>query len=187
MPLLPEQLFVRFIDRYGLCKADVMVLTEEKGIALFFDTLCQATTHYKAAANWMMGPVKSWLNEHKESIEHFPLTPVLLAQVVEMVVQGELSFGLASTTLFLKLIENQGGNPRDLAKQLGLLQVDNQAQLATWIKEALACYPEKVIEYRNGKKGVVALFMGEVMRLSKRKAHPRKAMVQLKEALEKPK
>jgi aspartyl-tRNA(Asn)/glutamyl-tRNA(Gln) amidotransferase subunit B len=32
-----------------------------------------------------------------------------------------------------------------------------------------------VAEYRNGKKGIAGLFMGEIMKLSKGKADPKKA------------
>ena len=44
--------------------------------------------------------------------------------------------------------------------------------------------PEKVIEYRNGKSGLLGLFMGEVMKLSKGKADPKVANDLVKKALE---
>jgi aspartyl-tRNA(Asn)/glutamyl-tRNA(Gln) amidotransferase subunit B len=45
--------------------------------------------------------------------------------------------------------------------------------LESFIQQALDKYPQKVEEYRNGKKGVVGLFMGEVMKLSGGKADPK--------------
>ena len=36
-------------------------------------------------------------------------------------------------------------------------------------------YPDKVKEYHNGKKGVVGLFMGEIMKKSKGKINPQDA------------
>ena len=33
----------------------------------------------KSAANWMLGPVKSWQNENNEEIGRFPVTPEKLA------------------------------------------------------------------------------------------------------------
>lgn len=49
----------------------------------------------------------------------------------------------------------------------------------------MAKYPEKVTEYKNGKVSLVGLFMGEIMKLSKGKADPKKATQMLKEALDK--
>ncbi|MFM2307706.1 MAG: hypothetical protein RLZZ367_2375, partial [Bacteroidota bacterium] len=34
-------------------------------------------------------------------------------------------------------------------------------------------YPEKVAEYRSGRVGLLGLFVGEVMKLSKGKADPK--------------
>jgi aspartyl-tRNA(Asn)/glutamyl-tRNA(Gln) amidotransferase subunit B len=34
-------------------------------------------------------------------------------------------------------------------------------------------YPDKVKEYQSGKKGLIGLFIGEVMKLSKGKADPK--------------
>jgi len=48
----------------------------------------------------------------------------------------------------------------------------------------LAAFPDKVEEYKGGKKGILGLFMGEVMRLSGGKADPKKINQMLREALE---
>ena len=53
------------------------------------------------------------------------------------------------------------------------------------MEEAIAKYPEKVLEYKAGKKGLIGLFMGEVMKLSKGKADPKIANQLVREALEK--
>ena len=43
------------------------------------------------------------------------------------------------------------------------------------LKEAISKYPEKVVEYKKGKKVIVTMFMGEVMKRSKGKADPKLA------------
>ena len=44
--------------------------------------------------------------------------------------------------------------------------------------------PQKVAEYKNGKTGLVGLFMGELMKLSKGKADPKTANQLLVKTLE---
>jgi aspartyl-tRNA(Asn)/glutamyl-tRNA(Gln) amidotransferase subunit B len=51
------------------------------------------------------------------------------------------------------------------------------------VKQAIAKYPDKVIEYKNGKVSLLGLFMGDVMKLSKGKADPKVATELLKEIL----
>ena len=41
------------------------------------------------------------------------------------------------------------------------------------INQVIDKYPDKVEEYRAGKKGLMGLFIGEVMKLSKGKADPK--------------
>ena len=57
--------------------------------------------------------------------------------------------------------------------------------LQDFVQQALEKYPEKVEEYKNGKKGLIGLFMGEVMKLSRGKADPKIANKLVREALEK--
>ena len=56
-------------------------------------------------------------------------------------------------------------------------------QLQAWVDQALAAYPEKIEEYRSGKKGLIGLFMGEVMKYSRGSADPKKASALLREKL----
>jgi aspartyl-tRNA(Asn)/glutamyl-tRNA(Gln) amidotransferase subunit B len=54
-----------------------------------------------------------------------------------------------------------------------LLQTGTTDDIEKWIDEVLANHPEKVAEYKKGKKGLLGLFMGEVKKLSKGKADPK--------------
>ncbi len=72
----------------------------------------------------------------------------------------------------------------DIATRLNLLQSSDTSEIAVWVEQALAKMPEKVTEYRKGKKGLIGLFVGEVKRLSKGKADPRLTNQLLLEKLE---
>jgi aspartyl-tRNA(Asn)/glutamyl-tRNA(Gln) amidotransferase subunit B len=60
-----------------------------------------------------------------------------------------------------------------IAEELNLLQSSDEGMIAELVEQALAKFPEKVAEYRAGKKGLLGLFVGEVMKLSKGKADPK--------------
>jgi aspartyl-tRNA(Asn)/glutamyl-tRNA(Gln) amidotransferase subunit B len=57
---------------------------------------------------------------------------------------------------------------------LNLAQDANQDEIDLLIDGVLQRFPEKVEEYKNGKTGLLGMFVGEVMKLSKGKADPRK-------------
>ena len=65
------------------------------------------------------------------------------------------------------------------------IKESNNVQLNYYIQEAISKYPNKVDEFKSGKKGIIGLFMGEVMKLSKGKADPKVANELLKKELKK--
>ena len=184
LPALPQELHRKFTEDYKLSEYDASILTDTKPIALYFDELTKHTANFKAAANWMNGPVKSFLNERALEMEAFPLKPEQIAELIEMVESGKVSYSVASQKVYPALLENPLDSPLGLAEKNNWLQEGDNDSLNEWIKAAIAKYPEKVTEYKSGKTGLVGLFMGEVMKLSQGKADPKAANQLVKEALE---
>ncbi|HAD97018.1 MAG TPA: Asp-tRNA(Asn)/Glu-tRNA(Gln) amidotransferase GatCAB subunit B [Cryomorphaceae bacterium] len=184
LPPLPKELFNKYRE-LGLNEYDASLLTESKEVALYFENLISHTGNYKAAANWIMGPVKSYLNDKAMHIEAFPITAEKIAQLIEMVDAGKVSNSAASGEMFRALIENPDQDPATLAKEMNLIQESDAGALMEHVHAALAKYPEKVEEYKAGKKGLLGLFMGEVMKLSGGKADPKVASKLVQQELEK--
>jgi aspartyl-tRNA(Asn)/glutamyl-tRNA(Gln) amidotransferase subunit B len=183
LPELPETLYGKYTETLGLPAQDAIVLTEEKPLSDYFNALIKETPHTKAAANWLLGPVKSWLNENSTEIDFFPVTAAQLAAVIDLVQSGVVNFSTASARLLPELIAEPVANVKDLATQLNILQEDNQDLLEIWVSEVITKMPEKVKEYQKGKKGLIGLFVGEVKKLSKGKADPKKVTALLEEKL----
>lgn len=173
MPSLPNELYTKYVKEFGLSAYDAQVLTDTKEIALYFEELCSKTTNYKGASNWIMGPVKSCLNELSLQITQFPLSTDALAEVMKLVDEGKLSFSVASQRLFPELVKNADKDPLILAEEMNLIQDSNTDNLGPLVDEVLADFPDKVEAYKRGKKGLIGMFMGEVMKRSKEKADPK--------------
>ena len=56
-------------------------------------------------------------------------------------------------------------------------------QINTLCEEVLADYPDKVNNYRLGKKALIGLFLGEVMKRSKGQINPTDAIKNLQKLL----
>lgn len=172
LPKLPKELLATYLE-FGLNEYDANLLIETKEIALYFEELIKHTQNFKAAANWIMGSIKSYMNEKAITIEEFPLKPVVIAQLIQLVENGKVSNSAATGDLFKALIEQPTISPDALAIEMNLIQESDSDALAELVDTVLAKYPEKVEEYKSGKKGLLGLFMGEVMKLSKGKADPK--------------
>lgn len=185
MPALPAELYKKYVEELKLSEYDASILTESKSIAMYFEDLIQHTKNTKAAANWMMGEIKSYLNAKAMEMEDFPIAPAQIATLIQLVDDSKISNTVASQKLFPLLIENSSKDPLTIAKENNWIQESNQDTLQEFVQAALAKYPTKVEEYKNGKKGVLGLFMGEVMKMSQGKADPKVTNQLVREALEK--
>lgn len=173
IPALQEERMKQYISQWQLPEYDAQVLTEEKEIADYFESIVNHTPAYKSASNWMLGPVRSWLNENNREIRDFPLPPATIAALVQLVDAGKVSFSAASSRLFNYLLQHPAEQPEQAAIVQNLIQESDVSSLEPLINEVLLKYAEKVNEYKKGKKGVLSLFVGEVMKRSKGKADPR--------------
>ena len=166
-------MFQKFIIHYGLPAADATLLTENREDAAWFEELCRHTANFKSAANWLMGPVRAWLNESGREIGEFPIAPAQLARLMALVDESRVSHTTASQRLFPELLAQPAADPLRLAEALNVLQQSNSDSIQALIDEVLAAWPAKVKEYRQGKKGLLGLFVGEVMKKSGGKADPK--------------
>ena len=183
LPELPETLFEKYTSTLGLPAQDAEVLTEEKALSDYFNILVKETPHVKAAANWLLGPVKSWLNGQNADITALPLAPAQLAAVIEIVQSGAVSFSAASSTLLPALVQQPSADAKALAASLNLVMDSNEDELESWVNEVLTAMPDKVKEYQKGKKGLIGLFVGEVKKRSRGKADPKKTTALLESRL----
>jgi len=175
MPALPRELYDKYVHEYNLSTYDAHVLTDSKDIAMYFEQVCKLTKNYKAASNWMMGPVKSYLNDLTLSAGDFPISPAILVELMNLVEENKVSFSIASQRVFPELLKNPSKSALAVAQQLNVIQDSNHDSIIPIIEEVLKEFPAKVEEYKNGKKGILGLFMGEVMKRSKGKADPKVA------------
>ena len=176
IPELPAEKVKRYLESFsGLTSYDAAVIAEEKAFAGYFEQLVElvGTAKAKSAANWMLGPIKSYLNESGVSIEKFSITPPSVAKLITLIEEGKLNFSTASSRVFAELLLNPGKDPLQVAQELNLVQDSDESTVENWVNEVLTKMPDKVAEYKKGKKGLIGLFVGEVKKLSKGKADPK--------------
>jgi aspartyl-tRNA(Asn)/glutamyl-tRNA(Gln) amidotransferase subunit B len=184
LPSLPEELNQKFQSEFSLSEYDAAQLSDDKGTADYFLAVTGFTQNYKAVSNWLTGPIRQYLNEHQSEINEFALTPASLAELIKLIDNGKVNFSIASSKIFPALMNDTGKSPLQIATELNLLQVSDSSEIDNWVNDVIAKMPEKVTEYRKGKKGLIGLFVGEVKKLSKGKADPKVVTKLLEEKLQ---
>ena len=173
LPAMPEQRVATYIDQFGLTAYDAQQLTEDKTLSDLFDELADSTAHKKQLANFLIGPIRSYLNTKGAGWESVSITKENWDQLLTLVANGKIAFSAAAQHMLPVLLENGEASPLQVAQDLNLIQDAGQDEVIAWVTQVLESMPDKVDEYKKGKKGLIGLFVGEVKKISKGKADPK--------------
>jgi aspartyl-tRNA(Asn)/glutamyl-tRNA(Gln) amidotransferase subunit B len=131
----------------------------------------------RAASKWL-DPVRAYMNDNGISDTESPQTFIDAKKLRDLAVYVEftdlIDFSTAKSKLFPELINNFSEETTwEVIERLGLLERTESSEIDVLIEEVFSKYPDKVLEHKSGKKNLVGLFMGEIMRSGKVKANPK--------------
>ncbi|NQD65907.1 Asp-tRNA(Asn)/Glu-tRNA(Gln) amidotransferase subunit GatB [Bacillus haikouensis] len=170
IPELPDARKKRYIEDLGLPAYDAMVLTLTKEMSDFFEETVSEGADAKLASNWLMGEVSAYLNAQQKELHDIKLTPAGLAGMIELIEKGTISSKIAKK-VFKELVEN-GGNPEQIVKDKGLVQISDEGALLKIVTETLDANPQSIEDFKNGKDRAIGFLVGQIMKATKGQANP---------------
>ncbi len=181
LPEFPQARRLRFQEEFGLPEYDAGVLTATRGLADYFERAAAAVGDGKLASNWVMGPVLQELNQRGLDPKEFPLDPVVLAELVELV-QSEVISHRVGRKVLVSVLET-GKSPAAIVEEEGLAQVKDEDALEEWVSQVLDSHPDEVQRLQEGEDRLLGFFVGQVMRVSEGKADPKEVSRRLRDAV----
>ncbi|MCL6554185.1 MAG: Asp-tRNA(Asn)/Glu-tRNA(Gln) amidotransferase subunit GatB [Firmicutes bacterium] len=170
LPELPAARRARFMAAYGLSPYDADLLTATPATADLFEQTVARYPAPKTVANWLLGEVAAYLNEHGLELEQVPLSAERLAALLRLIDQGRLSGRMAKEVLVEMLAHDR--DPAAIVEARGLAQISDDATLREVIDRVLAEHPGPVADVRAGKDKALTFLMGQVMRATQGRANP---------------
>ena len=178
LPELPAKKRERFVEKYALSVTDAAVLTADRGVADYYEAVVHAGADAKGAANWVMTEVLADAKDHGDGLR---VPPGALANLIGLVRGGTLSHQAAKRVF--GEVADHGGEPRNVAEALGLIQVADTGVVTGWVSDVLGAHPAEVARYKSGETKLLQFFLGQVMKLSRGKADPKLAQRVLEDKL----
>ena len=171
LPELPDARKERFLTEYGLPDYDAVILTDSRELADYFEQALNTYSNPKKVSNWIMTEL---LRELKGGdIDDCKIAPEQLGALLAMVDEGTIS-GKIAKTVFTEMLES-GKNPEQVVKEKNLVQVSDEGELLSIVREIIAENPEQVDDFRGGKTKLMGYFVGQLMQKTKGKANPKLA------------
>jgi aspartyl-tRNA(Asn)/glutamyl-tRNA(Gln) amidotransferase subunit B len=181
-PELPAARVERFMEQYGLSRADAGVLGSSAPLAGFYEEVVAAGAGAKPAANWTMGEYLAHLNAAGLEAGHGHVTAERLAKLVKLVESGTVSTS-SGKEVFALMIEERA-EPEAVVEKHGLGQISDTSELEAAVARVIAENPAQADQYRGGKQQVLGFFVGQVMRATGGRANPQLVNELLRAALD---
>ncbi|HUP52033.1 MAG TPA: glutamine--tRNA ligase/YqeY domain fusion protein [Longimicrobiales bacterium] len=146
----------------------------------FFEAALGEHRDATAVASWIVVDLRGLLGDR--TLSDLPFGGEAVGRLAALVDAGKVSRRAAKDVL-ARMIE-EGGQPEAWVESMGLEKMSDREALGAIIESVLAGRPDKVAEYRGGKKGLIGFFVGEVMKQSGGAADPARAKHMLSERLD---
>lgn len=171
LPELPDARKERYMKEFGLSSEDAVFMTNDKDTADYFEAAVAAGADPKACVNWLMGEFASQLSTDGIEIAKAPVSAENLAALLKLISKGTIS-GKIAKKVFATMWK-EGGNPEEIVKAQGLVQISDTAELSKLVDEVVGKNPKAVEDFKAGKKKAVGALVGQIMKATKGKANPR--------------
>lgn len=137
----------------------------------------------KTAGNWITSELLKHLKADNKRIDDLSITAENFAELIALVYQGKINSSAGQR--ILEEMYNNGGDPTDIMRDLGLEQLDDSAELEKTAQAVIDRFPEQTQEYRQGKTPLIRFFLGQMMADTRGKANPQRAQELLEKLLTK--
>ena len=184
LPELPSARRARYEKEFALSEYDAKVLASEREVADFFEACVQLGAAAKESSNWITNELLGVRNERgaETKLEDLGISPANLVEMIGLISAGKL--GKSAARKVLRDMIASGRSATLAMTELGLEQVQDQAQLEDWCRAALVGQDQAIADIRAGKQKAVGALIGQVMKSSKGTANPGQAREVLMKLIE---
>jgi len=171
LPELPDAKQQRFIDQYQLKSADAEILTDNRVLADYFETVAdQSAVAPQVAANWIVGNLSAALNKEGIDIQDSKIAAIALAGLLDRIEDKTISGKIAKEVF--DAIWLGEGSADEIIEKKGLQQITDTGAIEAIVAAVIEANPEQATDYRAGKEKLLGFFVGQVMKQTGGKANP---------------
>jgi aspartyl-tRNA(Asn)/glutamyl-tRNA(Gln) amidotransferase subunit B len=173
MPELPEERALKLQTEWGLNEDETQLLIQQRDWLLFCQDLVSRGIEPKRAVSFVLTDLVGELKHLGRSFQDSPLSAAQIAALLQKLQAGILSRRQLKEIL-IWWMQNPSADLDNKIQSEAWIQVDDPVSLERWVMDVITAYPEQVQDYLGGKEKILPFLMGQVMKLSKGKAHPQR-------------
>ena len=171
-PQLPREHKRILIEQKGLSEYQAQVLIENESLLNLFEEMTKNFNLYTTTANWILGPIKGFINKIKIDARDVAVQKEQIQTLISMVGNGEINYSIATQQVLPYLLMHRNETTKNIVQKMNAQKNENEEEIKKITEDVLQDFKDKIPEYKKGKKGLLGLFVGEVMKRTGGKADP---------------
>jgi aspartyl-tRNA(Asn)/glutamyl-tRNA(Gln) amidotransferase subunit B len=181
LPELPAARRARYAAEYGIKSEDIESYVNDMNLGTYFESVAleiKSKEGIYLASNFITSDLVGLL---KANIEAILPDYKAFSELIRMFAGAELSS--RATKDILLILSTNGGDPRKIAEEKGLIQKNDEGALKEMAQKVIDANPAVVATYKGGKENAMMSLVGQIMKESKGSANPALVQKILKELL----
>jgi aspartyl-tRNA(Asn)/glutamyl-tRNA(Gln) amidotransferase subunit B len=193
IPELPWQREKRLRREYELDEKNIEIFVYRKDLGEYFEKVVsefpsrlskdKLSRLVKLCTNWLITDLQGLLKGRKVSDRTFKITPENFAEFIVLISEDKISSKIAKLVLAEMFVS--GGDPSEIIKEKGLVQITDSEEIEKVIKEVISQNPKPVKDFKGGKENALQFLVGQIMAKTGGKASPEMVNKTLKRLLTK--
>ncbi len=171
LPELPDEKAEKYEKTLGVTRDNAKILAKDKTLSKYFENAVASGLSAKDTSNWIVNEVLALFNSDSTEFNHERISIDNLKKIMDYTNSSKISRLVAKEVM--AEVYKSGKDPDTIVRGKNLLQVSNENELISVVKEVIAENPDTVAKYKSGKTSVLGFFVGGVMKKTKGKADPK--------------
>ncbi len=167
IPALPDERKSVYVGKYGLTPYDAELITNDLSTADYFEEAASHTQYPKILANLIISEIMKLYDSEKGEIA---IDPIHMAQIAQMQGSGDINSSVARKVV--KTLWEHDEDAQAYVKNNNLGQINDEALILSYVKEAIEKNPKSVEDYKKGKTAAAKAIMGQVMGRTQGRGNP---------------
>ncbi len=178
LPETPQKKLKKLINKHKIEKKHAEVLTKKLDIVEFFEKVIEKV-HPKIAIPWVTIELLSVLNYNKKELEEIEVDVEHFIELLKLV-EKKIITELKAKEILRKFIP-KSFSPKEYAEKHK--KISGKSDIEKFVKEAIKKNPKAVEDYKAGKPNALNFLIGQVMKISEKRADYKTARIMLEKLI----
>tara|TARA_Y100000310_G_scaffold9210_2_gene9646 strand:+ start:2786 stop:4147 length:1362 start_codon:yes stop_codon:yes gene_type:complete len=166
IPETPQEKLTNLTKKHKIPKKSAEILTKNIDLIELFEIILNSKVNNQLATRWTTEELLSVLNYNKKTLEDIEISPEHFIELLTLLENKSLTELKAKD--ILRGWKEKSSSPKKQAK--GQSQISDDSQIQKWAQEVIKKNPKAREDYKAGEKNSINFLIGQIMKLSNKRA-----------------